>query len=123
MSDSTPKSEKVAFGIPCFGLTHDESSDPMEIAASLAAADFAGVGPCVLLFRSADAAIHGGKKLGFDVAVEIGNNEFLILILHTQKARGRTHVAVDLVHTDDGQTACHFHSIDEMLAACRPGTR
>lgn len=110
---------KIAFDVPCFALAHQECSDPLEMARSFAAADFGSLGRCLLLFRTFEAAEHGARILGKGLVVEIGNLEFLTLILDAEQGQGATNVAVDLVRTADGQTACHFHALDAMLADCR----
>lgn len=109
---------KIDFGVPCFALAQRECNDPMDAAQSVAIAEFGNMGRCVLLFRDARTAEDAGKALGHDIVVEVGNCEFLTLILDAAIGRGCVRVAVDYVRTLDGQ-ACHFHELNDMMTACR----
>ena len=109
----------LPFDIPCFAIAHKKCDDTIEMSRSLVASDFGNIGRCVLLFQSRKTVEDAARALGHDIIVEVENVPFLLLILDAEKGYGGTHVAVDLVRTKDGQTACHFHAIDSMLAAFR----
>lgn len=107
------------FVLPCWALAHKECEDAMEMAASLIAGDFGNMGRCAYLFRSRKAAIEAAGAIGAEIVIEIGNLPFLELVLDAEKGYGSANVAVDLVRTRDGQTACEFFSIVSVLEALR----
>jgi hypothetical protein len=107
------------FGVPCYALAHKECDDTIdgtiEMAHSIVAMEFGNMGRCALLFRDQKTVDEAGRALGHDIVVMIENAPFLELILKAEKGYGSSNFAVDLVRTKDGQTACDFLSIDEML--------
>jgi hypothetical protein len=108
-----------SFQAPLLALADRPGSDPLETARSLITCDFAHLGRCVLLFRDRRAAEDARRSYGSGRVVAVADFSALRLILDTQLRHGSTHVAVDLVRTPDGQTACDFLTIASMLEACQ----